>query len=303
MTGFSQLKAGRARLRIAPQIGGGIADLVLMAKDGGAVPILRPWAGEGTGPFRLALNLLAPFSNRLSAGGFAHPAGTFHKIAPNLAGEPCPIHGDAFQREWDLVDRTETRARLVLPAGAIGPFRYRAEVGYDLTETGLCIELKMINRGPSLPFGGGFHPWFPRLDNTRLRFDAQGIGLEDSRHLPAGWIAMDQRPDWDFRGGGPLPEGWINNAFTGWDGTATIRQPGLGLTIDIAAPPPLDTAIVFSPGSDADFFCFEPVSHEVDAHNRPGLPGLKVLDEGEALDLRLTMSWRTDSGTGQGAAD
>jgi aldose 1-epimerase len=306
VTRFPQLNAGDARLRLAPGTGGGIVDLVLRGEEEAGeeaeVPILRPWAGDGTGPFGLALNVLAPFSNRLSGGGFAHPPATFHEIAPNLPGEPCPIHGDAFQREWDLVEQSERRARMVLPAGAIGPFRYRAEVGYDLAEHGLRIDLKMVNQGPALPFGGGFHPWFPRLKDTRLRFGAGEIQLQDSRYLPAGWASLDQRPDWDFREARALPDSWINNAFTGWDGAATIVQPGLGLQIEVTAAPPLETAIVYSPDGDADFFCFEPVSHAVDAHNRPGLPGLKLLSEGEALDLTMGLSWRGIAGAARGSA-
>ena len=44
--------------------------------------------------------------------------------------------------------------------------------------------------------------------------------------------------------------------------------------------------VVFSPAGDADFFCFEPVSHPVDAFNLPGPPaahGLRVLEPGESL--------------------
>jgi aldose 1-epimerase len=48
----------------------------------------------------------------------------------------------------------------------------------------------------------------------------------------------------------------------------------------IAAAAPLGTAIVYSPGAAADFFCFEPVSHAVDAFNRPGNGGL-LLGPGE----------------------
>jgi aldose 1-epimerase len=42
----------------------------------------------------------------------------------------------------------------------------------------------------------------------------------------------------------------------------------------------------YSPSNKADFFCFEPVTHPVDAHNLPGGPtanGLRVLAPREAM--------------------
>ena len=50
----------------------------------------------------------------------------------------------------------------------------------------------------------------------------------------------------------------------------------------------LRTYILYSPGRDASFFCFEPVSHVVDAHNLPGGPeanGLAILAAGEIVEV------------------
>ena len=54
-----------------------------------------------TAPFALACNLLAPFSNRIS-GGFDWRGSRRIELAPNLRGESLPIHGDAFQRPWEV---------------------------------------------------------------------------------------------------------------------------------------------------------------------------------------------------------
>ncbi len=291
MHGRLELRSGAARLGVAPDIGGGVADLAVDMPGRGLVPVLRPWAGPSAGPFGLGMNLLAPFSNRVSGGGVTGPDGRFHPVAPNLDGEPLPIHGDAFQKPWQVAERTDARARLVLADGAIGPFRYAAEAVYALSPHGLDVALEMTNAGPELPFGGGFHPWFPRLPGTRLHFAASGLWLEDDRHLPTRHIPPAKMPDWDFSTPRALPRGWINNAFTGWDGQAAIHQPDQGMRLDIAAPG-LGTAIVYSPDEAADFFCFEPVSHPVDAHNLPGRPGLRMLAPGAALRLELTLSWQ-----------
>ena len=57
----------------------------------------------------------------------------------------------------------------------------------------------------------------------------------------------------------------------------------------------LRTFILYSPGREAAFFCFEPVSHVVTAHNLPGGPeanGLVVLDPNEQMEFRCRFSPR-----------
>ena len=56
-----------------------------------------------------------------------------------------------------------------------------------------------------------------------------------------------------------------------------------------AGSPELGVFIVYSPSRDADFFCFEPVSHPVDAHHGEGLT---VLEPGELMSARMRLGWR-----------
>ena len=56
--------------------------------------------------------------------------------------------------------------------------------------------------------------------------------------------------------------------------------------MDITAAPPLNRYLLYSPGVKADFFCFEPVSHAVEAHNLGddmAKHGLRLLGPGEEL--------------------
>jgi aldose 1-epimerase len=286
------LQDSRTQIGIVPDMGGGLAFVTALLPEGREAPVLRPWARDSAaGQFALASNVLVPFSNRISGGGFTFD-GIFHPVEPNLAGEPFPIHGDGFQKAWTIEERSDSTASLVLADGGIGPFRYDARQDFVLDDGTLRIELAIASRSPRpLPFGAGFHPWFPRLADTALRFLARQVWLEDARHLPTEELDISARPDWDFSTVRPLPKGWINNAFTGWDGIAAISQPSLGITVDIAASANLDVAIVYSPNADAAFFCFEPVSHPVDAHNLPGRPGLKALAQGESLSAAMTLHW------------
>jgi aldose 1-epimerase len=259
---------GAARAEVAPEQGGGLWSLTVEGR-----PALSAGAGRpDRSPFALALNLLLPFSNRISGGGF-EADGRFHALSPNLNGEPFPIHGDAFQRPWVPVSHTESEAVLRLSEGAFGPFRYEAEVAYRLASGRLRVDLSLVSRSEvALPWGLGFHPWLPRSPGTRLRFEATSVWPQDDRHLPA---TREPRPipdAWDFstpsspaarlaqhrlRGlgrGGRDPAGW------GGRPASPVRAGARHADRVFAV-------------RDAPFLCVEPVSHPVDAHNLPGGPG------------------------------
>lgn len=276
------LRSGDAHALIDPDIGAGLATLRVSG-----LPILCPAQDRPQGsPFSLGMNLLAPFSNRLSRD-FAF-AGQSHHVPANLPGEPFAIHGDAFQKRWTVHSQSQDTATLVLD-GNIGPFCYDARVCYALQPDSLSTELVMTNRAAiALPFGGGFHPWFHRSRDTRIMFHATGFWPEDERHLPATSEPAALPPALDFAAPAPLPDGWINAGFSGWDGRARIAQPRLDLTIEA---PGVTTALLYSPGSESVFFCLEPVTHPVDAHNLPGQPGLVTLAPGDSMSLAMRIAW------------
>ena len=282
------LEDARTRVRIVPELGAGIASLEALT-PAGPIDVLRSWDGSAA-PFALGCNLLVPFSNRISGGGFRFE-GTFHEVPANLAGEPFPIHGDGFQRPWSVTHAGPRAVTLTLAEGQIGPWHYAAALTVGLRDGALEVTLYIRNRsGRRLPFGGGFHPWFPRHPTTRLAFAATGLWLEDERHLPLRHLAIADVPELDFRRNRPLPVTWVNNAFTGWDRRAEIQQPGLSL--HLTASDVLTTAVIYSPDASAAFFCAEPVSHPVDAHNLPGMPGLMGLDDGAEIHLAMALLWR-----------
>jgi len=283
-----RLAAGRARAEVSPKMGAGLVGLFV---EGRAV--LRPWSGQvADGPFALAMNLLAPFSNRIS-GGFSL-SGTTYCMAPNLNGEPFPIHGDAFQREWRVSAQDVASATLTLPDGDFAPFRYCAQVTYDMTPTALKVRLSLTSRAAmTLPYGLGFHPWFLRDSDTRLRFHATGYWPEDSHHLPSTTAPVALPAHRNFADWAALPADWVNAGFNGWDGVAHVAQGPAAVSVVLRSD--LSTAILYSPSSVADFFCFEPVSHPVDAHNLPGKPGLNLLAPGETLTAEMTLEWTCDN--------
>jgi aldose 1-epimerase len=285
------LRDALAEARVSARLGAALTAYDFRLR-GVPAPVFRPRRDGGSdNPFDLAMNLLAPWSNRISGGGFYH-RGRFHALAPNLPGEPFPIHGNAFSAPWRVESQREDDATLALESAGPGPFRYRARVDYRLANGALNVSLFLESLAEApLPYGLGLHPWLPRSPETLLCARCSRVVLENERHLPAGERPVFEREEWDFRTLRRLPRGWINNAFLDWDGQAEIRWPDRGLALEIAAEPPLTKFILYSPGAGADFFCFEPVTHPVDAHNQGG-QGLVELARGEGFAFRCRFAPR-----------
>lgn len=251
------------------------------------LPIFRPLPEDAPeDPIQLACNLLVPWSNRISGGGFRFGDKSY-SIKPTYFDDPLPLHGNGWLSEWSLWARKHDRASLELVSAGPGPFSYLAQVDYQLDASALTVSLSVESRAKiDLPFGLGLHPWLPRTVGTRLWAPAERVWLEDERHLPTGSVPVGERPDWEFSQLRPLPKEWINNGFVGWNRRALVEWPEHGLALEIEAGEGLGTYLFYSPGAESPFFCFEPVSHPVDAHNLPGgaaANGLVVLAPGERL--------------------
>lgn len=282
-----ELANDRARIVVRPDLGAGLAAFEVLREDIWQ-PIFRTVDPAAPHPFSLSNILLLPFSGRVSGGGFSFD-GMFHALPRNLETERYPIHGSGFSAAWQIASQDPVSMSLALSAEGPGPFRYDAAMSYRLDGAALAMELEIVNRAAiRLPYGAGFHPWFVRDADTTLTAPATGVWLERDDHLPKALEPVGSHLDMDFNRPNALPGRWINNWFNGWDGKARIVWPGRGLAADIEASEALRQYVVFSPAGDADFICFEPVSHPVDAFNLPGeaqAHGLKVLEPGENLAI------------------
>jgi aldose 1-epimerase len=289
-----ELENGKARIVVRPDLGAGLTSFDVRQGDGWQA-IFRTVDPATAHPFALANILLVPFSGRVSGGGFSFD-GTFHTLPRNVEAEKYPLHGNGFSANWDVAAQTADAITLSLSSEGPGPFRYDATMSYRLDGASLVMTLSLINRAKvRLPYGAGFHPWFMRDADTTLSASASGVWLEQPDHLPKAHEAVAAHLDMDFNQPRPLPTRWINNWFDGWDGKARIEWPARGLAADVTASQALRQYVVFSPAADADFFCFEPVTHPVDAFNLPGTAedhGLKILAPGEtlAVESRITVT-------------
>ena len=267
------LANAKASVDIAPGRGAATARYDYLT-PAGMQPVLLPVDGIANFP-------LAPWQNRISGGGFIH-RDRFIALAPNVPGEPFPIHGNAWQQPFRVTHKTGEKATMALHSDGPGIYRYRAVIDYVLGVDGdLTIALELTNEGPELPFGLGFHPYFPRDASTTLVAAAGTVTLQDEDYLPTETIPTSERPELHFSERGTLPADLVNNEFQSWNGVADIRWPDRHLGCRLAAPG-LTRYVVYSPGAHAPFFCFEPVTHSIDAFSRS-------MDAGGPIGIVMTL--------------
>ncbi len=257
--------------------------------DGVERPLLRPAPGYAGEPRSAGCFPLLPFGNRVRGNRFGF-GGADYAFAPNQPWDRHYLHGDSWLSLWELADLSPRAATLSLQRrGDDGsPYAYDATIGFALTEADLSIRLAVTNRhAAALPFGLGLHPYFPLTPRTTLQASALRVFVEEADFLPGE--AADIPPDLDFSAARFLPRHWINNAFAGWDGRAEILWPEHGLGLRIQADAAFGHYVVFmsdrryEPGFNDDYFCFEPMTHQADAHHAADLGGLAVLAPGECL--------------------
>ncbi len=232
---------------------------------------------------------LVPFGNRVRGNRFS-VEGRDYCLLPNTGNDPFYLHGDGWLGQWQLEHSSKQCCMLSFEkeADAISPYAYRARQEIALDERGLSLSLEVTNRGAStLPFGLGWHPFFPLTPTTTLYAPASDYWTEDEQMLPAERSALSEALD--FNRARPLPACWVNNGFEGWTGEAEIVWPEDDLTLRIRASELFGRYQIFvsdrsfDPGYRRDFFCFEPMSHSVDAHHWPDGGGLRMLRPAESL--------------------
>ena len=274
------------------------------AKDGSdRVPLMRPpadaavrHAGES------ACFPLVPFGNRVSGNRFVFE-GAAYALAPNTGWDENYLHGDGWTTEWRMVERTRSRARVVMRHDGAGtPYHYDAAQTFALDGSTLALSLEVVNRGVTvLPFGLGWHPYFPLTAGTTLRAPASALWLEGAGWLPTERVAVPA--DLDFTTARELPRRWVNHGFEGWNGACEIAWPDRRARLKLDADRLFGRYFLFvsdpkfEAGYNYEFFAFEPMSHSANAHNLPDGGGLRRLAPGESLrgEIRLTAeldSWR-----------
>lgn len=278
MTRTLELRSGAMALTVAPDLGGAIATLRYAGVD-----LLRPMPEGATTPLEAACFPLAPYANRI-AGGRVRTSGRTATLPPNMAGQPHPLHGDAWLSPWTVEALDATGATLTFSADrSAWPWRYAARQSFRLSDNALTVDLAVTNLDDvEGPFGLGFHPYFPGRETARLTANFGGVWLTDTEHLPKRHVQGTPFADWR-RGASLASRRLIDHCHTGWDQSVLIDF-GRDLRLRLSASRDFPCLHIYSPPTET-FFCLEPVSHRPSAVNLAGNSddGMRLLAPGGAL--------------------
>lgn len=295
MTATLELRAGPARVVLAPDVGGAI-----VACEWNGEPVLRPTptdalaAGDGQ---RFSCFPLVPFSNRI-AGATLRWQGRTYPLQRFVPEVPHAIHGNGWRRTWRVLEREPARATLELVHDAAGdqarewPFPYRAEQRFEVADNALTMTLAIENVGDTpFPFGLGWHPYFPRATATVLGFDADAVWLTDPTMLPTQLEPVPAQ--WSFALPRAIADTALDHCFVGWRRPATLHWPGQSLRATIDADVACTHLIVYVP-PERDYLAIEPVTHMPDAFNRADSgqrdTGTRVLAPGARFSCTMHVS-------------
>ncbi|MCQ8780375.1 aldose 1-epimerase, partial [Escherichia coli] len=77
------------------------------------------------------------------------------------------LHGDGWLGQWQCVTRSDDSLCLEYEHRG-GVYHYRVSQTFHLTADALTVTLSVTNEGAeTLPFGTGWHPYFPLSSQTR----------------------------------------------------------------------------------------------------------------------------------------
>jgi aldose 1-epimerase len=280
------LEAGPLSVRVSTK--GGL--LLGFWRDVGAgkTALLRPSISDDADALGSACYPLVPFGNRVRDNRFSFD-GNDHRFSPNTAWDEHYLHGEGWQADWAIVRQAPTSVEMSFAHNRGNtPYAYQACQRFAVDEAGLTMTLTVENRGErAMPFGLGWHPYFPMTPKTTLLAPARTFWTEVEGWLPGEQTAIPE--DLDFSSPAPLPHRWVNNGFEDWSGEAFITWPERDTSLHLSAEAIFKHAFVFvsdttfDPSFKRDYFCFEPMSHLANGHNMPELGDLKVLRPGESI--------------------
>ena len=282
------LSAGSLEMIVSPSIGGSIS--ALEWNDGAQrVPILRKCNSRHENVLDSGNFPLVPYVNRIRDGRFSF-RGREIRLAPNMAGDPSPLHGQGWLAPWDVDEASASSATLSFHHRAgEWPWEYYAKQRFELDELGLWLRLSCRNLSDEpMPCGLGQHPYFHCGAETRIDTRVAHVWTIDEHVLPVERIAATGRFDLADR----LVCGQdLDHGFGGWGGMARMTDPGWPFDLELSSPN-AQFFQLYSPAAGG-IFVAEPVTHANAALNAPEEQweelGMRVLRPGDevVLDMRL----------------
>jgi aldose 1-epimerase len=285
---FLTLCAGKLRLELNPSVGGSISEFCW--SDGQRLQsLLRKRNSQQENVLGASSFPLVPYVNRIRGGRFTF-GGREVDLAPNMPGDPSPLHGQGWLNSWTVDDVSEDGATLgFIHRAGEWPWSYEARQEFSLDEKGLFVRLTCRNSSPHpMPCGLGQHPYFPCGRETRIDTEVESAWTIDEHVLPVEQVPTEGR--FDLRNRRVCGQD-LDHGFGGWAGKATLIDPEWPCDLVMSSPDARFFQLYSPPGGG--IFVAEPVTHANAALNAPQSEwpelGMRVLEPGETmhLDMRI----------------
>lgn len=239
--------------------------------------ILRPWTKDKWSPEASAMFPMLPFANRIAGNQFS-VRNKIYFLPAQPFNNPFYLHGNGWLSQWEAVFKNDSTITLRSNPEKMGIYEYIAEIKYSLINNIFKAEMLITHTGEEpAPYGAGFHPFFMLTPDDTVQFSSTGYWTEDENNMANTWFEdIPEKLNFSH----PLsPYGtWINNCYSGWNGLAIISR--LNRKVELRSDTPW--LMVYQNKAEG-FICLEPQTHQVDAHNIPGRPGLRMLKKGESF--------------------
>lgn len=290
---FIELRHKNLVARVSQQ-GGSLVDVWFYDR-----PVLRPYVSAADQPFNIldaACFPFVPFCGRIEGNEFS-VSGQRYTLLPNTNMDKHCLHGDGWLSHWSMLETEAERVCLGLshPQDSESPYHYDAQLVVSVAGEQLSMVLSVVNRGKTmLPFGLGFHPFFPLTASTKLQFQAEGYRDERDDHLPGELRAIPE--ELNFADARAVSDYSFHLGYENWLGYALISNPELGIDVAMQAGTECNRLQLYTPGMAANrldalpYVCVEPMTHTCNAHRLTGEHGLQRLDCDQSMHTRMTLT-------------
>lgn len=255
---------GRLEIGVCPKKGAGITHFVLQDNHF-CTHLFRPVDEKNfktnSSEF-FACFPLVPFSGRIKDAKFHHD-GRQIQLNPNPP-ELHALHGDGWKSSWKVVKQGDSYITLQLENPERGwPWNYMAQYSIACEKNNVRLELSYTNLSEEvIPVGLGFHPWF--LSDAYIKTQLETRWNIDDRYLFTDKTDTKE----EYTGNNFLDVSNLDlvHGFSGWNQQAEIKWKTHPYKIKLRASKNLKHAVLYTQHPSKDW-CFEPVSHSVDAFN------------------------------------
>jgi aldose 1-epimerase len=274
---------GQVLVSIAPYRGNVTFEMKVKGHDVLHFPVASledPRAGQFGIPF------LGPWANRLDEPAFYANGRryAFDMELGNVRGS-IPIHGFLGASEWQVVearadaDAAWVTSRLEFFRSPLWmkqfPFAHTIEITHRLQDGVLEVRTRIQNLSlEPMPVSIGFHPYFQLTDSPRddwtIAVGARTQWLLAENKIPTGETQPIERlfPDPQAVA---LKDYRLDHVFGDLvrdaQGRAVMSVKGRAQRLDVSVGPNYRAVVIYAPGPDRSFICFEPMAGITNAMN------------------------------------